>query len=203
METWMSGGVGRAQGGYDEMVFRAMVQEDARFYDPLGLVSKGTEIDFKTGANAYLYGTRFMDYLGFTTARKNCSPGGDAMLTVAATTPRFSARVRLPLEESWRRWIAFEHGFQRQNLLAVREHPVSEYRDLTRRDLGRSRAPTSRGRTKLLAAVKYPGQLAHIVSIGRSDGRVTEIKEVKGASGYPTTLLLFLHPHQPSPSHTH
>ena len=36
METWMGGGVGRAQGGYDEMVFRAMVRDDAHFYDPLG-----------------------------------------------------------------------------------------------------------------------------------------------------------------------
>ena len=29
METWLSGGIGRAQGGYDEMVFRAMVRDDA------------------------------------------------------------------------------------------------------------------------------------------------------------------------------
>lgn len=36
METWMSGGVGRAQGGYDEMVFRAMVEDGAKFYNPLG-----------------------------------------------------------------------------------------------------------------------------------------------------------------------
>ena len=43
METWEGGGLGRAQGGYDEMVFRAMVRDDANFYDPLGLVSKGTE----------------------------------------------------------------------------------------------------------------------------------------------------------------
>ena len=34
----MAGGLGRAQGGYDEMVFRAMVRDDAHFYDPLGLV---------------------------------------------------------------------------------------------------------------------------------------------------------------------
>ena len=32
METWMAGGLGRAQGGYDEMVFRAMVRDDAHFY---------------------------------------------------------------------------------------------------------------------------------------------------------------------------
>ena len=40
---------GRAQGGYDEMVFRAMVRDGAEFYDPLGLVSKGTEVDFQIG----------------------------------------------------------------------------------------------------------------------------------------------------------
>ena len=63
METWLGGGYGRAQGGYDEMMFRAMVRDGARFYDPLGLVSMGTEVDFQVGANAYLYGTRFMSYL--------------------------------------------------------------------------------------------------------------------------------------------
>ena len=63
METWYGGGLGRAQGGFDEMVFRAMVRDKATFYDPLGLVSKGTEVDFQSGTNAYLYGTRFMSYL--------------------------------------------------------------------------------------------------------------------------------------------
>ena len=55
----MGGGLGRAQGGYDEMVFRAMVRDDAHFYDPLGLASRGVQVDFQVGANAYLYGTRF------------------------------------------------------------------------------------------------------------------------------------------------
>src|SRR5258708_14976782 len=63
METWMGGGLGRAQGGYDEMVFRAMVRDDAHFYDPLGLESRGTRVDFQVGANAYLYGTRFFTWL--------------------------------------------------------------------------------------------------------------------------------------------
>ena len=58
-ETWMAGGLGRAQGGYDEMVFRAKVRDHARFFSPLGLESEGTSIDFQVGANSYLYGTRF------------------------------------------------------------------------------------------------------------------------------------------------
>ena len=63
VDTWMAGGLGRAQGGYDEMVFRAMVRDDVPFYDPLGLVSEGTKIDFQAQANSYLYGTRFMTWL--------------------------------------------------------------------------------------------------------------------------------------------
>ena len=65
METWMAGGIGRAQGAYDEMVFRAMVRDDAHFYSNLGLVSKGVAADFQTGTNAYLYGTRFFSYLAY------------------------------------------------------------------------------------------------------------------------------------------
>src|SRR5262245_21478604 len=43
VETWMAGGQGRAQGAYDEMVFRSMVRDGTPFYDPLGLVSAGTK----------------------------------------------------------------------------------------------------------------------------------------------------------------
>ena len=65
METWMSGGIGRAQNGYDEMVFRTMVRDSAYFYDYVGLESEGTTVDFQIGANSYLYGTRFVSYLAY------------------------------------------------------------------------------------------------------------------------------------------
>ena len=55
VETWMGAGLGRAQSGYDEMVFRAMVRDGARFYDPLGLVAEGTSIDFPV--KVFLYRT--------------------------------------------------------------------------------------------------------------------------------------------------
>ena len=66
METWMAGGFGRAQGAYDEMVFRAMVRDDAHFYSPVGLESEGISVDFQVGVNDYLYGTRFFSYLALT-----------------------------------------------------------------------------------------------------------------------------------------
>ena len=66
IETWMAGGLGRAQGPYDEMMFRSMVRDGTHFYDPLGLVAEGVKVDFQVGANAYLYGGRFMSYLAYT-----------------------------------------------------------------------------------------------------------------------------------------
>ena len=65
METWMAGGLGRAQGAYDEMVFRSKIRDNAKLYSPLGLESEGTQIDFQVGVNEYLYGTRFMSYLAY------------------------------------------------------------------------------------------------------------------------------------------
>ena len=57
--------MGRAQGGYDEMVFRAMVRDNAHFYDPLGVAVRAIRVNFQSGANAYLYGTRFFTYLAY------------------------------------------------------------------------------------------------------------------------------------------
>jgi hypothetical protein len=192
-ETWMMGGVGRAQGGYDEMVFRAMVHDNARFYDPLGLVSKGTEIDFQTGANAYLYGTRFMDYLALTYGPQKLL----AWWRRDAGSRRYYADqfrqvFGLTLNESWQRWIDFEHAFQRQNLQAVHAHPVTESRDLTNKDLGAvSRSYLSADGSKLLTAIRYPGQVPHLVSIARSNGTVTPLKEIKGARAYTVTSLAY------------
>jgi hypothetical protein len=192
-ETWLAGGVGRAQGGYDEMVFRAMVLDDARFYDPLGLVSKGTEIDFQTGANAYLYGTRFMNYLAFTY-------GPEKLLDWWRRNERsrryyaddFQRVFGLKLDVSWRDWVGFEHTFQQENIRRVREHPLTEFHDLTPRDLGAlSRSYLSPDGTRLYAAVKYPGQVAHVVSIDRNTGAVADLKEIKGASGYTVTSLAY------------
>jgi hypothetical protein len=193
METWMMGGVGRAQGGYDEMVFRAMVQDGAKFYDPLGLVSKGTAIDFQTGANAYLYGTRFMDYLAFTYSPQRVL----AWWQRDAGSRRYYADqfqkvFGISLNESWRRWIDFEHDFQRKNLQAVHEHPLTEFHDLTHKDLGAvSRSYLSKEGSRLYMAVRYPGQVARLVSLSRRDGSVTNLAEIKGSKGYTVTSLAF------------
>jgi hypothetical protein len=44
----MAGGIGRAQSGYDEMVFRSMVRDGARFYDPLGSCPRARRSTFSS-----------------------------------------------------------------------------------------------------------------------------------------------------------
>lgn len=193
METWMGGGVGRAQGGYDEMAFRAMVHDGTSFYDPLALVSEGTQVDFKTGANAYLYGTRFMDYLAFNYGPQRLID----WWRLDATSRRYYAddfeRVfGLPLDRSWSQWIDWEHGFQQQNLRTVSKYPLTPFHDLAKQDLGAmSRCYLSADGNTLYAAVKYPGQLAHLVAIDRHSAKVTTLNEVTHAGGFTVTSLAF------------
>src|SRR5437868_2023775 len=116
-ETWMAGGLGRAQGGYDEMVFRAKVRDHKRFFSPLGLESEGTQIDFQVGANSYLYGTRFFSYLALTFGPERTvewlrrSEGSKAFYSA-----QFKNVFGRPLDEVWADWITFEHKFQEDNL---------------------------------------------------------------------------------------
>ncbi|MBK6395397.1 MAG: hypothetical protein IPF73_12510 [Betaproteobacteria bacterium] len=122
METWMAGGLGRAQGGYDEMVFRAMARDDAHFYDTLGIESVGQRSDFQTGVNAYLYGTRFMTWLAYKYGPEKVI----GWLRRDAGSARYYAdnfRVVFgrELDGAWQDWIAFERDFQRSNLPGAQE----------------------------------------------------------------------------------
>ena len=193
METWQMGGTGRAWGGFDEMVFRGMVNEGVPFYDPLGLVSKGTEVDFRSGANAYLYGTRFMNYLALTYGPEKLL----AWLTRKDGTQRYYADqfqqvYGLPLEQSWQNWVRFEHEFQQKNLAAAKEHPITPYQDVTQQLLGSvSRTFVSADGTKVYAAIKFPGQVSQLVAIARQNGKVTNLLEVKGPSGLRVASLAY------------
>lgn len=191
METWYGGGLGRAQGGYDEMVFRAMVRDGATFFDPLGLVSKGTEIDFQTGANAYLYGTRFLSYLALTQGPEKLVD----WLRRADGTERYYAAdfVRVygkTLDEGWQDWIRWEHEFQRANLESVRQHPITPIKPVTRTGLGAfSRACLTRDRKTMYAAVRYPGRVPALVRIDLATGAVDELTEIVGAVPHKVTSL--------------
>lgn len=193
LETWMNGGLGRAIGPYDEMVFRTIVRDGGAMYDVVGLESEGTTVDFQVGANSYLYGTRFVSYLGLR-------HGNDRLLAwfnrTEGSKRYFSAQFRqvfgVSLEDEWARWLEWERAWQRENLAAIRRHRVTAPRPLTDRVLGSvSRAWYDADSGRILVAVRYPGQEAHIATIDVASGRFTRVADVRGATGLSVTSLAF------------
>ena len=193
METWMNGGLGRAQAGYDEMVFRAMVRDGAKFYDPLGLVSKGVRGDFQVGVNAYLYGTRFMTWLAYHYSPQQVV---DWMKRDEGSKRNYYDQFQhvfgLSLETAWQQWIAFEHEFQNRNLALVREHPATPYRRLPGDAIGSiSRVFFDEKTATLYGGFRYPGFVEHIGAVDTRTGRVRRLADIKRGILYSVTSLAF------------
>jgi hypothetical protein len=195
METWMAGGLGRAIGPYDEMVFRTKVRDSSHIYQMIGLESEGTTIDFQVGANSYLYGTRFLSYLGYTY-------GPDKLINWISRdedsdryfSSQFQKVYQISIDEEWRNWIRWEKNWQNANLDSIREFPVTTGRRVTNIGLGSiSRSYHIPDRNSLLTAIRYPGQLAHLAEIDLSSGEIEKITNLKGAALYFVTSLAFDH----------
>jgi hypothetical protein len=193
LETWMAGGVGRGLGGYDEMAWRTMVLEDAYIYDVIGLESEGTTVDFQTGQNSYLYGTRFVCYLALQHGPEKVIAWFDRK---EGSEPAFDAQFLKvfgrPLEAEWRAWIAWERGWQKANLETVRKYPVTRDTPLLPAPAGNvARSHLDEARGLLYTALKRPGKPAQVVSIELATGKVRPLAEVVTPSFYNVTSLAF------------
>jgi len=193
LDTWMAGGLGRAQGAYDEMVFRSMVLDGSRLYDPLGLASEGTKVDFQLEINSYLYGTRFMTWLAgrhSPEALVRWVSRGEGSKAYYAS--QFRHVFGQPLPRAWADWIASEREFQERNIEAIRQYPTTPYKDLSRRALGSvSRAYLDQDAGRIYAAFNYPGVVAHVGAISLADGSVDKIADIKGPVIYEVTSLAY------------
>jgi hypothetical protein len=193
VDTWMAGGLGRVQSGYDEMVFRTKVRDGTPLYDPLGLVSAGTKIDFQLQINSYLYGARFMAWLARTYSPEKVvewvsrNPGSRAYYS-----SQFKQVFGRSLEDAWHQWTEDEKTFQLQNLEAIRKYPLTPYRDLTPKALGSvSRSYFDPETHTLYSALDYPGVVAHIGAINVDTGAIAKLVNVKGPEIYTVAALAF------------
>ena len=193
METWMAGGFGRGQGAYDEMVWRAKVRDDARFYNPVGLESEGTSIDFQVGVNEYLYGTRFFSFLGLTYSPEKVVKW---LRRDEGSKAYYSAQFRqvfgLPLGSAWGEWIGWEKTFQRANLAAVEAHPLTPVTRLTTGGLGSvSRSFYDPKTNALIGAFRFPGVIGHVGSLSLDSGKIDHLSDIKGQMLYKVTSLAY------------
>ena len=193
METWMDAGFGRAQGGYDEMVFRAMVRDNAHFYDPLGLEAEGTAVDFKALANDYLYGTRFDSYLAYIYGPEKLIAlhrrGNDSEAYYAN---QFQKIYGKSLDAVWADWVAWEHDWQKKNLAALAKYPLTKKAPLTDHALGSvSRSFYDPKTDSLIAGFRAVGQIANIGAVSLKDGSVRKLANFQGAALYRVTSLAY------------
>ncbi|HSH91319.1 MAG TPA: hypothetical protein VK996_15135 [Ramlibacter sp.] len=193
METWMSGGLGRAQGGYDEMVFRAMVRDGAPFYNPLGLASRGSRSDFQAGVNAYLYGTRFLTWLALEYSpqkvvdlyRRDEGSG-------RYYADHFEHVFGTPLDAAWGRWIEFEQQFQRRNLAEVRKFPITAHKPLVNRPIGSvSRVYFDEAKGTLYGGFKFPGVVDQIGALDTRSGEIRRLADIERAMLFRVTSFAF------------
>ncbi len=193
METWMAGGLGRALGAYDEMVFRTMVRDSSYIYDVVGLESEGTKVDFQVGAASYLYGTRFVSYLALRYGpEKLLHWFTQGPATAAYFSTQFKDVYGVPLEDEWQRWIAWERDWQRANLDSLRVYPITGFRNLTPHAMGSvSRGFYEAPTHSLYVAVNAPGQTPHLASIHVSTGSLTSLHEIRGGALFYVTSLAF------------
>ncbi|TFG40904.1 MAG: hypothetical protein E4H42_03270 [Chromatiales bacterium] len=193
LETWMAGGLGRAQGAYDEMVFRSMVRDDAHFYDPLGLVAEGVTVDFQVGANAYLYGARFITYLAYTYSPEKVVEWAQRNEgSRRSYEEEFDRVFGRRLNDAWRDWIAFEHEFQKKNLDEIRVYPTTTHEQLVPEALGSvSRAFYNADRNSLIAGFRYPGVVSHIGELSLASGKVKKFADIKGPMVYRVSSVAY------------
>jgi hypothetical protein len=193
METWMSGGIGRAQGAYDEMKFRSLVRENQLFYSNLGLVAEGTATDFQTTTNAYFYGTRFVSYLAYTYSPEQVIE----WIRRDEDSERYYAKqfahvFGKSLEDAWDDWIAFETEFQQRNLASIRQVPLTPVEPLTSTALGSvSRAYVDTRSNSLIGGFYYPGVVGHIGVLSLDDGSSRRLTDIKEPMKYKVTSLAY------------
>ncbi len=186
METWLGGGVGRALGGYDEMYFRSIINEGDKLYSVVGLETEGSTMDFQVGANAYLYGTRFVNYLTKTY-------GYEKMIQFYNRTAdsrtffgkQFKKVYGQSLRKVWNDWKEDEKKHQEENLAAIRQYPITETKPLTQEPLGSVSPfvydPTTQ---KAYAAMNAPGDFAHMTEIDLQTGEQKRLNDIYGIQLY-------------------
>ncbi len=193
METWMSGGLGRAMGYYDEMYFRSLVHEEQSIHSVVGLETEGTSLDFQVGANAYLYGTRFVTYLareyGIDKLRDFYLRSDDSKAFYAS---QFRQVYGKPVRQAWDEWIEAEQQFQRDNIARVAEYPLTQFSPITEQPLGSVSTYRYNPETeKIYAAINYPGVISQIAEIDARSGHIRKITDLDAPALYYSTHLAY------------
>lgn len=198
METWLSGGAGRALGGYDEAYFRTKIKDGQDLYSVVGLETEGSTSDVEQGATGYLYGTRFVNYLvykyGYEMLFEFYNRTEDSETSYVK---QFEKVYGKGLREAWAEWQEYESVHQKENLKAIAEFPLTELHKLVDKNLG-SVSPmiVDEDNHVAYAAVNHTGDFPQIVSISLSDdgmnaAKIKRLAYIDGSKLYHPAYLAY------------
>ena len=148
----------------------------------------------RSGANAYLYGTRFFTWLAYTYSPEKVV----AWMRRDEGSKRYYADqfehvFGLPLEQAWQDWIAFEHDFQRQQPRGgpqVPDHAAAQAR--RERARARSRAcTTTRRPARSTARSAIPASSSTSARSNTRDGSVRRLADIKRAMLFRVTSFAY------------
>lgn len=215
METWLCNGAGRALGGYDEAYFRSTVKEGKDLYSVVGLETEGSTADFQQGGTAYLYGTRFINYLvlkyGYGRLIQFYNRTDDSKTFFAS---QFHKVYGKKLRQVWDEWQQYEQQHQQQNLEILSQYPVTKttpivtrkskcekasIADSTEAIIEKFMVPATFGSMSPLCiddsakvaytAVFHEGDFEQIVSIDLTTGKVRKIANLDDGMMYQVAYL--------------
>ncbi len=192
-ETWTSGGLGRALGAYDEMYFRSIIHDNEPLYSVIGLETEGTTVDFQVGANAYLYGTRFVNYLAYTYGDDKVNQlynrTDDSKAFYGA---QFKKVFGKKVGTVWRDWMNFEQKFQQNNLQSIQQYPLTPLKLLTPEPMGSvSNVGYDAETQKIYAAFNHPGKISYVGELDLKNGDVRKLATLDAPLLYTVTFLAY------------
>lgn len=143
-------------------------------------------MDFQVGANAYLYGTRFVNYLtktyGYDKLISFYNRTGDSRTFFGSQFKRVYGE---PLRKVWNAWKLDEQRHQQENLGAIRLYPITRTTRLTDKPLGSVSPIVYDSITgKAYTAINMPGKLAHLAEIDVKTGCRRKLHNLNGPALY-------------------
>ena len=194
LETWLSGGYGRAMGSFDEMYFRSLVDEGTPFPNDIRLETRVAHNSFLVETNYYLYGERLAIHLVNKYGPQKLlewykvSPG-DFYITF---TTKFEQVFGCDFDDAWDDFVREEMIFQQQNINRLKSAPLSPVRRLSSRPIGAVSQPYADSTSGVVYWGEHrPHHLADIQRFNLATGTSEEIATLKTPSMHQVASTAF------------
>lgn len=192
METWQNYGIGRSLGAYDEMVFRALVNDNQKIFTPFDLEAEGTAIDFSMGGISYIYGTRFISYLAITYSPEKVIEWYNINKSQKFNfESAFKKTFDNDLISVWNDWISYEKKWQKDNLDVIASNALTNSSHISDKLNGSfSKMFYDEVDQLIYAGYKPYNGKPQIVSFDLQ-GNVKKLSDISNAASYTVTSLAF------------